>query len=544
MPIARRIASVAIVVMILSTTLAPIAASEPAAAQDGDYLSSCDGPTMRLAMPFQCGSIDFNGDDIDESQTADAIEVDIHVGGQTTYESWESMDTVYQNYLTDTETLASLEARNAIVDAYQNGESATAAQAAGQKAINEYYATHQINLLETQAQHTARIDYLVNVSEQHSDINNRFLAPYSADHSNNDASITRVDWRRTATDNYTLANGTEYEYTTPYLHFEGTGGAYVDHEVTFNSRVQLENYQPSEQVIRFPNSGPNSGDHVDWRARISMMNAPAASLEAQDAYDYRYVAERLQEIENQSETIQNNYDSNVAEDIYSALDSGELDPADVRGAEGMVRYMSGDSDATEERFNYALRSTLNLASGDLNQTMTVEFGGATERVLNSTNDSVRYDYNSVNATYEGLLFASETPDGGFQKGVWYNVSNFNGTTTMVYNGGSDEATFWKGNFRITDIRDSEGNEVYSVDWQDPTYDTYNASAYVEALETAKTERKIIIEQTEDPDDGSLFGGIGWGSLPGGNLTGLAIIGVILLAVASFAMNQIPIVGRN
>ncbi|ELY86751.1 hypothetical protein C485_07532 [Natrinema altunense JCM 12890] len=93
------------------------------------------------------------------------IEVDVHTGAQAIYQGQQQRDSVYQNYLEDTETLASLEARNAIATAYENNKTAIEAQAAGQKAINDYYAHHQRQNLEMLAADSAEIAYYHNVTD-------------------------------------------------------------------------------------------------------------------------------------------------------------------------------------------------------------------------------------------------------------------------------------------------------------------------------------------------------------------------------------------
>ncbi|QCS42646.1 hypothetical protein [Natrinema versiforme] len=548
-PIAHRAFTVLLAFLLVGSVVAPIAAAEPAAAQeddgwiDGSYEGTCDS-NLRFAFPISCGHSSFSADQIDTSQDTAAIEADTHVSAQSVKESWDAQDTVYQNYLQDTETLASLEARNEIAESYQNNQSAAAASADASRAISDYYSVHQRNLLEISSQHTARLDYLINVSKQQSEMDDRFIAPYSTGTMTYyDAHMESMDWEGTADGTYELANGTTYDVVYPQLYVNGNGGSVTSSDSSWSAVASLEDYNETSETIDMPYNGGDTAMEGDttmkWVPGMSVMNVPEAGLEADTAYDYRLVGERLYQLEQQAQTVKNNYDASVAEDLYAAMDSGDLDPNEVRGAEGMVRYMSGadnESNVTEDRFSLALRSTLDLAGTDLDSTMVVEFEGATERERIASEDgSVSYEYNSVNETYEGLLFSSETPVNGFQKGETYDVSNLDGTTTMVTDGGANETTFYQGNLTITTIYDSDGNEVEDVNWKDPTYDEYNATAYIEALEEASQQREQIVSE-DDGDSGSdvtisnPFEGVGAGGAVVGLVVIVAGVAVVVIVV--------------
>ncbi len=508
----NRIVPVLVAALLVASLAGPIGTQPAAAATVGDVTIKEDcGTVAKFAFPRACHAATMTFGSIDETQEDSEIEVDVHVGTQSVYESWRSHQTVQDNYLEDTRTLASLEARDAIATAYENGESATAAQAAGQQAINDYYATHQKNLYEIAGQHTARIVYLDNVTKQHSNIDNNFITPSLPDWQGS-GDITQANIKDTATENVTLVNGSTTEVTVPSIRWkaEFTGGP------AYHTNTKLYDHWRSDQGLFYLPDPSTNDNRMLWDGKKTLMNAPAAGLESQLGYDYSRISELQDRIRTQANTTVNNYDSGVAEDLYAAMDSGELDPADVRGAEGMVRYMSGagdgDTNVTADRFNYALRSTLDLASGDLESTMEVQFDGATERNYDAVNDT--YTYNSVSKTYKGLLFSSEVPSGGFETGASYNVSNLTGTQTMVYDGGASDVTFWKGNMTIVSITDQNGDPVENVSWEKPSYATYNASEYISALEKASQQRSIIVQEDSDTTltfpsfsdgDGGLFG---------------------------------------
>ena len=532
-PIAHRAFSVLLASLLVGGLIAPIAATQPAAAASGDTINIQEdcGAVAKFAFPRSCHAAEmaFGDPDVDQSDI-EATKVDIHVGMQGVHQNLIQRESTYQNYLQDTETLASLEARNAIADAYENNESAIAAQAAGQRAINDYYAQHQSQILDMVSADVQEMIYYANITKNNPDISDGMInwAPRVQEGSLHSSELLAEK----VESNYTLVNQSEESYYAPRIHAEGETHGGFGQSGTTNATVS--NYNDGAFTVKsvYDGTGGPQDFTVNYPGSLIIINVPSASLETQEVYDMGMVYDRLAAIDEQAQTVQANYDQNAAEDLYAAMDAGRIDPNDVRGAEGMVRYMSGadGNNVTEDRFNYALRSTLDLASTDLNQTMTVHFEGATERTRNVTSDgSVSYDYNSVNQTYEGLLFSSETPDGGFQTGQTYNVNTLNGTTSMVHNGGADEVTFYRGNLTIQAIYDQSGNEVQNVTWSDPKYDSYDASEFLAALENASAARSEIVSEEES---GGGNGGLTLPDNPFGVGAGGAIVGLVVIVAAA------------
>jgi len=539
-PIAHRAFTVLLAALLVGSLVAPIAASSPAAAQsssDGGYIDgSFDGTCeskLRFAFPISCPNAAFAEPDVDQSSTS-ATEIDIHTGMQGVYEGQKQIDSVYSDYLQDTETLASLEARNAIADAYENNSTAIEAQAAGQEAINEYYAHHQIQLLEIASADSQQLAYYANITLNNDNISDQYLSPGRPENNSNSGVYNSGHYLGdTVTSDYTLLNGSTHSHKAPRFEFssDSTWDPPIENYQD-TSNLSLDRYNSTLEGWQYTHYHETSDSRIDlnytFPGTAIVMNQPDAELYSQTVYDYRMTAQLLNDLEEQAQTVQDNYNGSAAEDLYAAMDSGEITPSDVRGAEGMVRYMSGESNSTEQRFNLALRSTLNLASTDVGNTMVVNFDGETERTrhVNKTSGNVSFTYSgSVNETYEGLLFSSETPSGGFETGTTYNASDFNGSIEMVVDGGNSTVPFYQGEFTIEEIYDSEGNAVENVTWEDPKYDSYNSDEFIAALQNASEQRSQIVIQTSD-DGGS--GGVTIGDLFGGNpAIGLVVVGAIV-----------------
>ncbi|QSW84328.1 hypothetical protein [Natrinema longum] len=544
-PIAHRAFAVMLAVLLVGSVVAPIAVTGTVAAQNsGDSIEINEdcGAMAKFAFPRSCHAAEATFGDIDTSQESSAIEVDTHTSAVGVYEGTQQSTSVYQNYLEDTETLASLEARHAIATAYENNKTAIEAQAAGQQAINDYYAHHQIQLAERASADSAELAYLMNVTHQDPDISDEFIHAWTANHDGSTSSESFAFTGNTSTQTMTLVNGSEYQHEQLEIETSwstsggSTGGGVYNDSLFDDYHAETDDFNVSAGV----------DNDWSWPGGIQVMNAPAASLDSATVYDYRLTAKQSHRIEQQAQTVQNNYPSTVAEDLYAEMDAGNLSPNDVRGAEGMVRYMSGN-ETSGDSLEYGLRSTLDLPQpDDVESTMTVHFDGKTDRQrsVNSSTGAVSYDYTTVNETYTGMLYAGGFPNGSAETGVSYNVSDFEKQPSMVLSTGesdtTEEVVFWEGQFTIQNMTDSNGSTVETMEYSGPSYSTYDASGYIDGLEEASDEREQIVSKTSDEDDGLLGGAGGWLPEDGSGDMWLAaafliaIIAIVAAAVTNLA----------
>ncbi|QCW04739.1 hypothetical protein [Natrinema pallidum] len=525
-PTAHRAFSLLLAVLLVGSIVAPIAAA-PVAAEDNSmsFEGTCESP-LQYVLAISCGHADFADDGIDQDQAASSIEKDIHVGATGIKASQDSTDQLLRNYLQDTDSIASMEARNAFAESYENGESPSVADTRAQAAINDYYSRLQIQVLEETSVNSEQLAYYANVSQNESEIIDGFV------HVNAGSTEESYPTGKTVEQDVELANGSVHSVTLPEIHLRNGDEYHKDTAVN----VFSDKWEDGRYInIYMENQDGTGGSTAEYYGSVHLLNS--GSLESKTVYDYRIARERFDEIGNQSDAVVSNYEGGTAQEFYDALDAGEIEVEDLRGAEGMVRYLSGDANATDDRYQYALRSVLDMNRGSLESTMVVEFEGATDetRVVNETDGSVSYEYNHVNETYEGLLFSSETPTGGFETGVTYNVSDLEGTQKMVTggpDGDSSDVVFYRGEFEIKEMYDGDGNEINQTDLTDqPEYGTFNATEYLEVMQQAKEDRGAI---TSDDDTG---GGIGLPDNPfdggggGGAFVGLVIIGALVVVIA-------------
>ncbi|WP_133412269.1 hypothetical protein [Natrarchaeobaculum sulfurireducens] len=532
--------------LLVTSLLAPIAVG-PAAADDGELTDEFDGTcesNLRFVLPVSCGHADPST--VDDSLSDDRIEADIHVNAQGTGEAWDSTDILLGNYLEDTPTIASLEARDGIATAWEEGKSVEEADNEALQRINDYYSRLQIQVIEETQAHMAELQYQANQSREIDDVSSSMVHPVVDDvtsgmgsdrYSHSGSAITDD----TSTEEFDLRNGSVHEYEMP--HFEADISD-SDTPSTGSDSDSLALDDKGDWSFQVDVGANNPRAHFD--GRVMLENQPEYDLDSKETYDLAGPAERLEEIHDQAQVAVENYDEQFVEDLYHSLDEGQITPEDVRGAEGTVRYMSGDSEVTENRFQMALASVTGMEHTSMESTMEVHYDGYTdmEYEWNSSSEEREQTFsNHVSTTYEGLLFAAETPEDGFEVNGTYHTDDLNGTQMMVPADGSDSVYFEKGTFTIDTMYDADGNETDQADWDRPDYDTYNSSEYVELLDEVQELHDKLEEEDDGGDDELTLPGVpdlddaieDHGTL----ILGFVAIGAAVLIVVSFVTNLLP-----
>ncbi len=504
--------------------------------------------------------------DLDREQAM--VQLDLNNLAVSERENAEQIRQIMENYGQDTGTLASLEARHAIASAYENGTDPSIADSNAKAAIEDYYAQRQKSTLAASSKHAAQMAYIANASQQHSEIPDDYIRALDYDLETDNTDLDPVDHTRltgtTTPVNATLVNGEQYEYQGLDVWFNATLND-MGHSADLNETVRLEHFRGNKTsddffyTLEYGSHNYNnlkeydtqvSGDIVAWVFGGKLYIDPSnydTEYPIEDGQpgtvplninDYAYLMDMWQ---NQSDEVVANYQNGLAADLYDALDAGQITTAELRSAEGQVRFMSGESEVTSQRFRVALLSTLDLNGVDLQNAsrMTVSYTGYTDVDWNVTETSREPIYSGYvdNRSYEGLLFATDTPDGGFDKGVEYNVSELNATVLMQTQNGT-QVPFAKGNFTIESMTDDDGNEVENIGWEQPQYDTYDVSQFLRYLNDSKETREIIVNM-DDGNDDPVIGLPGFsGLLDNGSFAGLAIIAIVILVVLSFVTDLV------
>jgi len=342
----------------------------------------------------------------------------MHQTATSEHETFKSHQAIINNYLEDTPTLASLEARHAIATAWENGESSTVAYDNALSAIRDYYAVKEINHFEMLSKLLVQISHISNTAWNDDNIGDGFLSTYVANNSDggtqqlNTISPNRVDVT------FTLQNGNEHTVKMPEWYFETDLNTYQ----AALTQSHLDNYDTSNELFTFTDG---SGNTWDTPLNIIVQNV-GSDLESQSVFDMREWYDYWQDIRDQSDTVTANYSQTFVDDLYAAMDDGTLDPSKVRGPEAQARFLSGTDDVTADRFKMALLHQLEMSQADLSKvaSMTVSYDGYTSLEANRTDSGTRSLYPTdyvADKTYEGLLFADSIPSAGLDTGETYAV---------------------------------------------------------------------------------------------------------------------------
>ncbi|WP_135821081.1 hypothetical protein [Halostella litorea] len=582
-PTAHRAASFLLAALLLASAVAGPAAAATATAPTADTrgAATASTPTADLAAQAddgecelwesvlgQCtGPLEFVK--IGEDQTAEAVKTDLHVTMSGEWENQQAFLTTTNNYLEDTRSIASIDGKSAIADSWERGNSTSQATQNVREAIRDYYAMQQIQLLNKYQQQMAQIHYAKNVSANNPDIDNSFVSvgivnitdeygnsasrdpEYEITNRNHDVPMTEVD--------VTLVNGTSESIQVPQIAVNlNEVGADNDWEMEYWPVEPFQRWKLTPQGNRGgsmsshavvpPNDGVSisQGFHLNTTGTYVVQNVGDVSqggLPSKRVVDLVEWRRTWNDIEQQSQTMTANYDPTLTENLYAALDSGKIDPEDVRGAEGQVRWLSGNSSVGDRRWQQATLSVLDLANQNRSQAsqIVVSYTGYTDLSFSNSTDGTRepvYGDRVENQTYTGMLFANP-PSGGFSAGETYDVSNLEGTPTMYDNSTGETIPLVKGNVTIEALYAANGSEVDNADWDDPQYDTYNSTKYVEYINKSVTHRKHITNNYNSEPSGASAGiglpDFGLGDVgPGDLFAGVGIMvvagGVVVLVV--------------
>lgn len=522
----QRAFTVLLGVLLVGGVVAPIGASQPAAAQssDGCMYDAVDWFIFSCADSPDTETTSYDGDPAITQTT-------LHGMAVSEWESEQAIRTVMSNYGEDTETVASIEARHAIATAYQQGNTSTKADEMAREAIADYYAQRQINTIESFEKSMAQFSHIGNVTN-HPDLASDFVYTPDPAHSESHISFQGTELTgNNVTRTYTLANGTEHNYTVPTVNATTydtvseaeTVSTFAYHLDLPRTTVNIDQKHTGYEFDWIRNSQGGEAvleESVHFNVRNSYYgtnNDPADGLPGQRVHDYGAYRDVMSSWENQSATLTTEYQG-MAEDLYAEMDAGNLDPNEVRGAEGMVRYLSGDGDGSEGDLRTAFHYVMGTSNPDLvnTSTMTVHVDGYTDIRWNSSTDSTSREpipTDPMNGTVEGLLFADGVSS--IAAGDTFNTTaTDNQTFTVVRDNGTD-VSLVEGSLTVESIRDSDGNTVEKTDYQDPQYGTYSADEFVQYLEENEEVRQALLTE----DSGGPLAGTGTNGLLG-FITGL------------------------
>jgi hypothetical protein len=402
------------------------------------------------------------------------------------------------DWLEDARNTALIVGKNAYIRALNNGSTKSAAKTEAKQAVDDYYAIHQIQVIEefgvradqlVYAQH--RLESAGISSNNTGDDYNGYIRVWNT-HSDGSTYYGEykggISERKNVT--YTLLNGSSYEGTG-----FGVGASGNDATVSATSGAVTK---PSDSQITWHEVRVES---VGGNPKFTFMD-----LSEEPARWDRITAQR-NSVHDEIDTFVNN--------TYSAYQGGEITNEDLVDPYLAAREYGPDPE------NYSAWATTTLTLMGQNTPETLENTGNF-----TVTDQTR------NETLNGILLSDENPaSGSFAAGETYDATALNGTQYVVTADGVEELT---GNFTVESITTKTGESVESADYREINYTTTSTEGYQEVLdELAQTQAEIdaLQEEARAPTGGGGIGG--GGDFLGGivGALGLPVTGTTKTAVA-------------
>jgi hypothetical protein len=389
----------------------------------GGYYTDCN--------PVPSQSTDVSN--VTSSQTA----LDLYANLNTQATAAENYNTTVRNYLQDTQSIALLEGKNAYIRALNNGSSKTAAETAAVSAVNDYYTSQQLELINRYNQTAANLKYAIQTAKNESGLTPNDVVRITVD-SNADSDVPGgLSFTETAT----LINGSSKDYTrisTYYGSFALNGNHGADHDYIITTEAPTSDYSDKKYV------------HLN------------------KTFHKNYV-----EMESQASSVRTEMKTFV-ENTYTDYQQGELNNSEL-----IDPYLAQREYGPAAGQNFSAWAATSLTL----------LGANSPETLESTGSFTVSDGTENGTEYVGLLLSDENPaSGGFSAGTTYDAAQLNGTQYVVTDQEVHELT---GSFTVSEITNANGNTVQNVTYKNVTYQSTNTSQFGETLnQIAQTQAEL------------------------------------------------------
>jgi hypothetical protein len=248
---------------------------------------------------------------VDTTETdAQQTKIDIYQSAQNSKAQATNYHTTLDNYLSDTKTQARIIGKNAYIRALNNGSSKATAKSQAKRAVSQYYAVKQANLLQEWNTQTNHIQYLRDTASSESGIDAKYVEQPTEDFDgtvNDYVYMEATSWnQRTST--VTLVNGSTADSNEIKHHLDFDGGGEDNKFYTDITTGDIDH-------VTYTN--PNSGEGYYIDLRRTVVHAPDSNYDQMTALDYSEYASRWTTIQEQNTQVQNDIDT-LAENTYSA----------------------------------------------------------------------------------------------------------------------------------------------------------------------------------------------------------------------------------
>jgi hypothetical protein len=299
-------------------------------------------------------------------------EVAFHQAAVSSYSQWEHTRTIADNWTSRIGSIASIEARKAIADSYEAGESKSSARQAAADVIFEIADTAYQNSYVSKQANLLQLSYIVDAALQTDQVptywESGFFAVADADYTGSGSlqgNQTRIK-SETVDQTITLPSGETTELVSVQYEIAWDNGDSWSSGVD-NNLIDSYDSSSGEFTVTTDNGNQFTNDFSP-----TVPSVPDKDLTGKTVADLGSLVETLNQIESTVTTLQNNYDLTFVEDLYAALDSGSITPNQLRGVEALASLLSGSTSVTESRYQLALSTLLDVPRPDLSDTSIIE----------------------------------------------------------------------------------------------------------------------------------------------------------------------------
>ena len=419
-----------------------------------------------------------------EGADAQETKTNIYQQGTTQYQNSRILLDSMDNSLEGAKTIARLEGKQAYIRALENGSSEAEARSKAVGAVEDYYATKQLQLINSYETSASVSLNLANKAANTTDVSSTFVAIYSERDGTFGNEIDRTQA------SVSLVNGSSRSYQA--VSYGETFG--VDRTSVYTAGI--------------------GGDNVDLQG--VGVQAPTNNNEDEyllNATDYGAAWTKIQ---NQHSTVQSEVDTFVT-NTYTEYQQGAINESDLVDPYLEAREYSPEGDYQ----TWAVRS---LAATGVEPPENVSSYG----------DMVVRD--STGEQISGLLLSDGLPtSGSYTVGETYNASTIDGPQYVA----SGQTTHQlNGQFTLLNVTTPDGehlNEGEQIDYSQVDYQTSNITEFKERLNRLqKTAAEIEARQQKlrNPSGGGGF--LGGGSA---NPTAVVLVGAVVALAVMFGRNE-------
>lgn len=440
-----------------------------------------------------------NHEDVDSlHKTNNATHLDLYDGLVGQKYQYDNLVKTLNSYTQDSRTFAFVKAENATIQEIQAGTAESGVNTSARGAVHDYYTESQqqkfvdgvsIALEETsyvsdRAANTSGlnrsdvVEGIINELDDNAD-------SYTTDYAKSSANVVGV-----STANVTAANGSTIEVTAvtfEVIHWaDWDGGSTTLYSepltvewnpvTTVNvSRAGVQYYDASDDTAH------STRDMYVRMGGVRALPPDGSSLTPETVVDFDTTRVEWDDTGSTSTMVADNADV-YASALYDAKQNGTLDAANYTSPYVLAQEYATDYNSTGYwSYAIAMLSSTGTATPDLNQTsvMNVEYNGV---------------------THEGLVMASQFPNGTLEAGVTYdglNTTAFGERAWLVTTAG--ERLQLDGQFTVKSMTDQQGNAVNVTKEVVYTYEGVNMTDY---RNQQKLIKELMVEIQEREPAGS------------------------------------------